>query len=102
MSRYSNNAGAFHIDPIPAQAQLAHCHGFFVRHDMRRKGHGGVLKEQQMKTLLDLGYDYATCTVDSQNSAQIRILESSGWTMLSEFANSKTGGRTQLWGWEVA
>lgn len=32
MTRYANNAGAFHIEPAPSQPQLAHCHGFFVRH----------------------------------------------------------------------
>lgn len=101
MNRFSNNAGAFHIEPVPSQPQIGHCHGFFVRHDMRGKGHGLLLKEQQKRILAELGYDFATCTVDSQNAAQITILRKSGWRMLAEFCNSKTGGNTQLWGWEV-
>lgn len=98
MTRFANNTGAFHIEPAPSQPQLAHCHGFFVRHDMRGRGHGSVLKEQQMKCLKNLGYDFAICTVDGQNQAQITILEQAGWQMLVEFNNSKTGGTTMLWG----
>ncbi len=101
MNRFSNNAGAFHIDPVPSQTQIAHCHGFFVKHNMRRRGHGSILKELQMQVLKRLGYDFATCTVDSENKAQITILQQAGWRLLAEFANSKSGGKTQLWGWEV-
>lgn len=101
MNRFSNNAGAFHIDPVPSQPQMAHCHGFFVKHNMRRRGHGGILKELQMQTLKRLGYNFATCSVDAQNQAQIKILHQAGWRLLAEFANSKSGGKTQLWGWEV-
>lgn len=101
MNRFSNNAGAFHIEPAPSQPQMAHCHGFFVRYGMRGRGHGHVLKELQMQMLKRLGYDFATCTVDAGNAAQITILQQSGWRMLAEFANSKSGGKTQLWGWEV-
>lgn len=101
MNRFANNAGAFHIDPVPSQPQMAHCHGFFVKHDMRGRGHGLALKAQQMKILRNLGYDFATCTVDGSNAAQIAILQKSGWRLLAEFANSKSGGKTQLWGWEV-
>lgn len=54
-----------------------------------------------MQVLKRLGYDFATCTVDSENQAQITILQQAGWRMLAEFANSKSGGKTQLWGWEV-
>lgn len=98
MTRYANNAGSFHIEPAPSQPQLAHCHGFFIRHEMRRRGHGHILKEQQTRTLEQLGYDYAICTVDGQNQAQITILAQAGWRKLDDFYNSKTGGTTQLWG----
>lgn len=101
MTRYATNAGAFHIEPLPSQPQLAHCHGFYVNHDMRRQGHGSALKAQQMKQLESLGYDFAICTVDSQNQAQITILQQAGWRMLADFDNSKTGGSTQLWGCAV-
>lgn len=101
MSRYSNLHGAFHIEPFPSQPQIAHCHGFYVRHDMRGQGHGHRLKHYQMDMLRGLGYDYATCTVDANNAAQLAILVSAGWKMLTETFNSKTGGKTQVWGWAV-
>ncbi len=101
MTRFSTDYGAFHIEPVPSQPQMAHCHGLFVRHDMRGLGYGHALKEYQMQQLKALGYDFATCTVDSQNRAQITILQQAGWRLLAEFANSKTGGTTQTWGWDV-
>lgn len=101
MTRYANNAGAFHIEPAPSQPQLAHCHGFFVRHDQRRKGYGHGLKGMQRTVLKQLGYDFAICTVDGKNQAQITILDQAGWAMLAEFDNSKTGGTTQIWGCAV-
>lgn len=101
MSRYSTIHGAFHIEPFPSQPQIAHCHGFYVRHDMRGQGYGHMLKEQQMNKLRELGYDYATCTVDANNAAQLAVLVRAGWEMLTEAFNSKTGGKTQVWGWAV-
>lgn len=36
--RYSTPAGAYEIDSVPSQPQVAHCHGFFVQRELR--GHG--------------------------------------------------------------
>jgi len=33
--RFSTPAGAYEIDSVPSQPQVAHCHGFFVRHELR-------------------------------------------------------------------
>lgn len=99
--RFAHNSGAYHIEPAPSQPQLAHCHGFYVDHDKRRQGLGSVLKAQQMRTLSQLGYDFAICTVDGQNQAQITILQQAGWNVLAEFDNRKTGGITQVWGCAV-
>lgn len=101
MTRFANNVGAFHVEPAPSQPQLAHCHGFFVRHDVRRRGHGQTLKAQQMQIIADLGYDFAICTVDSENQAQLSILDQAGWKKLADFHNSKTGGTTELWGCQI-
>jgi L-amino acid N-acyltransferase YncA len=102
MTRHAYPIGAFHIDPIPSQPQVAHCHGFFVPVDMRGKGHGYELKLKQMDELRAAHYDYATATVDGQNGAQIEILKQAGWAHLASFKNSKTGGTTELWGYAIA
>ena len=33
--RFSTPAGAYEIDSIPSQPQVAHCHAFFVPKDLR-------------------------------------------------------------------
>lgn len=101
MTRYANPFGAFEIDSVPGQPQLAHCHSLFVRPEHRGKGHGLKLKLEQMQVLSGLGYDMGTCTVDAANTRQRSILKSAGWSLLSEFTNRKTGSTTQLWGWVV-
>ena len=102
MTRYATPHGAYEIDSVPGQPQIAHCHGLFVKPHLRGNGHGHALKAHQMQTLRDLGYDYATCTIDAQNDRQRTILMKSGWRLLGNIPNSKAGGITQLWGWHVA
>lgn len=102
MTRYAAPFGAYEITPVPGQPQIAHCHGFFVRHDRRGEGLALALKLEQNAMLLELGYDYATCTVDAQNERQQKVLKKAGWYKISEFQNSKTGGTTLIYGWHVA
>lgn len=98
MSRFSYDEGVFSIEPLPSQPQVAHCHNFFVMSDRRGHGRGHALKERQMMTLRNLGYDFAICTVDSQNAAQKKVLSKAGWPRMAPFSNSKTGGQTEVWG----
>lgn len=101
MTRYATEHGAYEIDSVPGQSQIAHCHSLYVKREHRGKGHGHSLKAHQMNTLRELGYDYATCTTDSGNDRQRAILEQAGWQLLGNITNTKTGGITQLWGWHV-
>lgn len=101
MTRHATEFGAYEIDSIPSQRQIGHCHGLFVFPEYRGQGFGLKLKLHQMDTLRRFGYDYATCTVDSQNEKQLKILSKLGWNKLSEFKNDRNGSVTQVWGWEV-
>jgi len=101
MARYATEYGAYELDSVPSQPQIAHCHGLFVHPAHRGKGLGHELKRDQMNLLARLGYDYATCTVDSSNDRQRAVLERAGWHLLQNIPNSRTGGITQLWGWLV-
>lgn len=101
MTRYAYPFGAFCIEAIPNQPQVAHCHSFFVRADQRGMGNGKRLKLAQLDVLRAQGFNFATCTTAGDNVRQHRVLESCGWKRLSEFHNSLTGGSTVLWGWEV-
>lgn len=101
MTRYATAVGAYEITSVPGQGQLAHCHGLFIKPEKRGQGFAHKLKRDQMGMLQYLGYDYAQCTVDASNAAQIKVLEQAGWELLTEFHNSRTGGRTQIWGKEI-
>lgn len=99
--RVSTPQGCYEIESMPSQPQLAICHGFFVPVHLRGKGLANKLKQIQAQTLAHLGYDYATCTVCSSNSAQKQVLHNAGWRMLASFRSSKTGEPVELWGWTV-
>lgn len=98
MTRYAHQEGAYEIDTIPAQPQIAHCHGFFVKSNLRGKGNGHVLKRHQLERLVNEHYDYATATVDAGNFAQKHILTQAGFRRLDAFANTKICSITELWG----
>lgn len=101
MTRYAFPEGVFHIDPVPGQPQIAHCHGFFVPVSLRGKGKGTVLKQIQMAKLRTENFDFATCTVDAENKVQRKILDRAGWRFMGAFHNSRTGSITQVWSWGV-
>lgn len=98
MTRHAIPAGSYHVEPLPGQPQVAHCHGFFVPIDRRGMKLGHMLKEHQLSTLVAEHYDYATATVDASNHAQKRMLTKAGFRRLDSFTNTKTGGSTELWG----
>lgn len=99
--RFAMFAGAYEVGSLPSQPQVAHCHGFHVRRELRGKGYGHTLKAHQNRTLRQLGYDFAVCTVCASNTAQKRILATGGWRELAHFVSSKTGERVELWGHAV-
>lgn len=101
MARHATPYGAYEIDSVPGQPQIAHCHSLFVKREQRGRGYGHMLKAHQMATLYGLNYDYATCTIDSSNERQRAVLEKAGWHLLQNIHNSRTGNCTQLWGWNV-
>ncbi len=101
MTRYAHPTGVFHVDPVPGQPQIAHCHGLFVFPECRGQGFGHVLKAEQMELLDALGFDLGTCTVDAGNHAQKAVLVRAGWKRLITIYNRRTCTHTELWGWVV-
>lgn len=97
-TRHTTFAGTFQVDSMPQQPQLALCHGFFVPLRQRGRKFGHLLKKQQMQMLSGENFDFAICTCDSSNAAQQAVLTKAGWQRLAEFANTRTGGKTQIWG----
>ena len=101
MARFSTQFGAYEIDSTPGQPQVAHCHSLFVFSGVRGSGYGHKLKNHQNAKRAELGYDFATCTVATANMPQLRVLQSAGWVQLSQFKNSRTGEKTEVWGYSV-
>lgn len=98
MTRYSSKAGAFEINSLPGQSQVAVCHSFFVRDAERGKGHAHRLKLRQGAELRIGNYDFAICTVAGGNAGQKRVLERAGWQKLAEFRNRRSCETTEIWG----
>lgn len=101
MARYATKFGAYEIDSMPGQVQVALCHGFYIEPDQRGRGLAHLQKEHQNMILSELGYNHAICTVAQDNTAQKRVLEMAGWKHLSAFPNTRLGGTTELWGYVV-
>lgn len=99
--KHSTEFGAFNIDPMPGQPQLALCHSFFVPEPLRGRGYGHILKDQQAQALIDGHLDFAICTVAADNARQRAVLKRAGWQYLGEFANTRIGGRTCIYGFDV-
>lgn len=98
MTRHASPAGAFEIDSLPGQSQIAVCHSFFVRDEARGQGAAHQLKMRQNAELRLNNYDFAICTVAAGNGAQKRVLERAGWSKLAEFANTRSCETTEIWG----
>lgn len=97
MTRYSNPFGAFEIDSLPGQSQVAVCHSFVVPEDQRGHGHAHNLKSLQEIELDIKHYDLAICTVSATNMRQKRVLAKAGWTYLTCFRNRRSSETTELW-----
>jgi len=53
--RFATAIGAYEIDSVPSQPQVAHCHAFFVPKDLRGRGLAHTLKTHQNVMLAALG-----------------------------------------------
>lgn len=100
MTRYATEHGAFEIDSLPSQCQVAICHGFYIKPDNRGQGKANELKQYQNEELNILGYNYAICTVVANNYAQKRVLANNGWMKLTEFYSERQDEDVEIWGYQ--
>lgn len=98
MTRHAHEIGAFEIDSLHGQSQVAICHSFFVYEHARGNGKAHDLKLKQQQALDQALYDFAICTVAAGNAAQKKVLVKAGWKKLSEFPNRRSCEITELWG----
>lgn len=100
MTRFAAEDGAFEIDSLPSQCQVAICHGFYIKPDSRGKGKANELKQYQNACVQELGYNYAICTVVANNYAQKRVLANNGWAKLTEFYSERQDEDVEIWGYQ--
>jgi len=100
--RLNHDGVISHIDSLPGSQQIAVFNYVFLKANLRGKGKGNAAHKKRLQTAKDLGYDYALCTVVGNNAVELHILQSNGWTKLSQFTSSKTNHDVQLWGKNLA
>jgi len=100
MTRFAAKDGAFEIDSLPSQCQVAICHGFYIKPDSRGQGAAHTLKQYQNDCIKDLGYNYAICTVVASNMAQKRVLTRQGWIKLTDFYSERQDEDVEIWGYQ--
>lgn len=100
--RHTTLHGAYEIADMPGQPQLALCHSLFVVEHARGQGHGRALKQHQGQVLMQQHYDFALCTVAGNNARQQAVLRHAGWAPMAAFPNSRLGGETLIYGFDVA
>lgn len=98
MTRYATPYGAYEIDSLPSQVQVAICHGFFVAPEHRGQGRAFEQKSEQNMALEQLGYDFAIATVVASNEKQKRTMERAGWKRLATFFSRRQDCDIELWG----
>ncbi|MGB4065379.1 MAG: GNAT family N-acetyltransferase [Azonexus sp.] len=94
--RYATPYGAFHVDPMPGNPQVAICSGFFVFPKHRSKGNGHRLKAYQENVLFEQGYSLALCTVRADNAPQLAVLAKAQWDEGRTFFNEQTSALTTV------
>ncbi len=95
--RHATDNGFFEVVPMPAQPQLAICHGFGVPETMRGQGRGHALKREQIELLRQQRYDAAICTVRDDNAAQHHILIDAGYQRIGGFRDSRQACDVGIW-----
>jgi L-amino acid N-acyltransferase YncA len=99
--RTRNNGVVGELDTLPGCTQVVVSHSVFVHKDQRGRGLGKEANANRLVEMRGLGYDYALCTVDKTNVAQLKILEGNGWTRLDSFKSSKTDHTVAIYGKEL-
>lgn len=66
--------------------EVMHIHSAFVSFDARGQGLGDKYHKERINLLTEEAcIKYLTCIVNSDNQAQIKIVEKNGWELLKEF-----------------
>jgi len=96
--RFSNENGYCELNNFPGNSQIVVSNHAFIYPEKRGKGLGRKNHQLRVERATFLGYDYIICTVKSDNSAELAILEKEGFKLLDEFLNTNTGNNNKIFG----
>lgn len=95
---YCNGKAVAEVHSLPGCSQVAVVHAANVMPEHRSGGVGHAAHRDRLERLRDeLAYDFAVCTVDAANAAQIAIVRKAGWTQVGEFVSRRTGNTVTMW-----
>jgi hypothetical protein len=96
--RYGDYPHYYQLDDLPGCSQVAVSHSMFLHPNCRGQGYSYTAGFDRIRKMKELGYDYAICTVDSSNVAEIKQLNNSGWFSIGIFDSKKTGHVVRIYG----
>lgn len=86
------------ISELPGCTQVAVSHNVWTPLHNRGKGNGQKAHRARLKEMELFGFNYAICTVEYNNAAELKILETNGWKVLDNFLSDKTQHRLIIMG----
>jgi L-amino acid N-acyltransferase YncA len=95
---YEGGKAVAEVHSLPGCSQVAVVHAANVLPAHRSGGIGTAAHMDRLARLRDeLAYDFAVCTVDKANAAQLSIVRKAGWTQVGEFTSRRTGNTVTMW-----
>ena len=80
------------------ESSLCVSHDMAMHPDFQGRGHAHEEQAKSLQKMKLMGYDYAICTVDSSNLAQVTVLQRARWRHLDSFHNTCTGHTVFMFG----
>lgn len=93
--------GFYEINSMPGCPQIAISNQAFIGPQYRKQGYGTKFHKHRLDFMTELGFNYVMCTVNADNTPQLKILSSCGWKELSRFKNSQTEHTIIIFGKEL-
>ncbi len=84
------------LDSLPGCSQVVVSHAVFKTGIL--PGEGKAAHAERLAQMRALGWDYALCTVNIENKAQLAIMKRFQWKRLDGFTSDKTGNAIDLYG----
>lgn len=93
-----HNVGHYELNHFPGCNQIVISNHSCIYPEYRERGFGRLLAKEKIEVARQDGYDYMIATVVSTNTAQLKIMEKNGWTLLDTFFNRESGNEVNIFG----